>query len=161
MRTYGQIAYEASAEVLAAATGFALPPWDDLDDVPVNAWMAAGRAVDVQVRTDGIDVPRELAAALAETRTVRDRYASLCREFGPSPQTGWFARISLTVLNRHRADAGLDRFTRTPSNDREDTMLRYRRERDEARAVVAEIAADWADLLTDDQRKRAGLEPLS
>jgi len=56
MRTYGQIAYEAHAEILGlVGDGATPPPWDDLDDDAVNAWMAAGRAVDEQVRTDGID----------------------------------------------------------------------------------------------------------
>ena len=79
----------------------------------------------------------ELAAAMAETGKVRARLAELCEEFGPSAQSGWSARVSLTVLNRYRADAGIDRLSRTPSNDREDTMLRYRRERDEAREQLA------------------------
>ena len=84
----------------------------------------------------------ELAAAMAETRTVRDGYRQLCGEFGPSAQSGWSARISLTVLNRHLRAAGLAELPRTAaSGDREDVTMRYRRERDEARAVVAEMIA--------------------
>jgi hypothetical protein len=79
----------------------------------------------------------ELAAAMAETRTVRDGYRQLCGEFGPSAQSGWSARISLTSLNRHRGRADLERFSRTESNQREDITLRYRRERDEAREQLA------------------------
>jgi hypothetical protein len=88
----------------------------------------------------------ELAAAMAETRAVRDGYARLCGEFGPSPQSGWSARVSLTTLNRHRESAGLEAFSRTESNSREDVTLRYRRERDEAREQLADaaaIAASW------------------
>ena len=76
----------------------------------------------------------ELAAAMAETRQVRDGYADLCQEFGPSPQSGMSARISLTVLNRHRVLAGLPELPRARGGDREDATMRYRRERDEARA---------------------------
>ena len=83
----------------------------------------------------------ELTAAMAETRVVRGKLADLCREFGPSPQTGWSARLSLTVLNRYRDAAGLDRMSRTPSNNGEDTLLRYRRQRDEARAEREAAAA--------------------
>lgn len=88
----------------------------------------------------------ELAAAMAETRLVRDGYRALCEEFGPSPQTGWSARISLTVLNRHLAKAGLWELPRAPRDDREDITLRYRRERDEARAVVAEMIAAYGHI---------------
>lgn len=56
MKTYGQIAYEAHAEIFGCVgRGATLPAWDDLDADTTNAWMAAGSAVDVQVRTDGID----------------------------------------------------------------------------------------------------------
>ena len=50
----------------------------------------------------------ELAAAMRETAEVRDGYAKLCEEFSDSPQSGQSARISLTVLNRHRVRAGLE-----------------------------------------------------
>ena len=124
----------------------------------------------------------ELAAAMAEAGKIRARLADLCDEFGPSAQSGWSARISLTVLNRYRADAGVGPLSRTPSNDREDTMLRYRRERDEARAelakateqlatagrdaddyqlILAAVEGEYPGVLTADQRKRAGLEPRS
>ena len=90
------------------------------------------------------DVPRELAAAMAETRVVREKYATLCEEFGPSPQSGMSARISMTVLGRHREAAGLPALPRTVlAAEREDTMLRYRRERDEAREQLAKQDADF------------------
>jgi chromosome segregation ATPase len=58
LKTYGQIAYDAYGEISgmkSLATGDPLPHWDDLPDAITNAWMAAGRAVDEQVRADGID----------------------------------------------------------------------------------------------------------
>lgn len=93
-----------------------------------------------QPPTAYVGVAPELAAAMQETSLVREKLADLCREFGPSPQSGWSARISLTVLNRYRDTAGLDRMSRTPSNNGEDTMLRYRRERDEAREQLTAAA---------------------
>jgi hypothetical protein len=89
----------------------------------------------------------ELAAAMAETRQVRDGYASLCKEFAPSPQAGWSARISLTVLNRHRTAAGLDGLSRTPSNNREDLS-------EETATVVEAMAAERA-------RYRKALEAIA
>ena len=73
MKTYGQIAYEAYAEVIAAAAGETPTPWDDLDHAYVNAFMAAGRAVDEQVRTDGIDV-RSVAPSLDTVLAAIDRF---------------------------------------------------------------------------------------
>lgn len=58
MKTYGQIAYDAYCAATGGkslATGDPLPAWDDLPDAISEAWMASGRAVDEQVRTDGID----------------------------------------------------------------------------------------------------------
>jgi hypothetical protein len=90
----------------------------------------------------------ELAAAMAETRAVRDGYQQLCGEFGPSAQSGWSARISLTVLNRHLRAAGLAELPRTAaSGDREDITMRYRRERDE-----------YADLLVAGNAERIALQ---
>ena len=127
----------------------------------------------------------ELAAAMAETRAVRDGYQALCGEFGPSAQSGWSARISLTSLNRHLRAAGLAELPRTAaSGDREDITLRYRRQRDEAReqlaiavtearalrALAAEIIGDLEHVVIHgdsayvdrgmiaDFRERAGLE---
>jgi hypothetical protein len=97
----------------------------------------------------------ELAAAMAETRAVRDGYQQLCGEFGPSAQSGWSARISLTVLNRHRGRAGLAELPRTAaSGDREDITMRYRRERDEARAELADVRerAEEMELQRDEAR---------
>jgi hypothetical protein len=93
------------------------------------------------------DVAPELAAAMAETRTVRADLARLCQEFGPSPRgwTGWSARISLTTLNQFRRAAGVGPLTRTPSNDREDTTMRYRRERDEAREQAEQMELERND----------------
>lgn len=83
----------------------------------------------------------ELTAAMAETRIVREGYARLCEEFGPSAQSGMSARISMTVLGRHREAAGLPPLPRTVlAAEREDTTLRYRRERDEAREQLAAAA---------------------
>jgi hypothetical protein len=82
------------------------------------------------------DAAPELAAAMRETRTVLAGYQELCGEFSPSPQSGWSARISLTVLNRHRLRAGLPELPRARGEDREDVTMRYRRERDEARATA-------------------------
>lgn len=128
--------------------------------------VVAGLLADVAgSRAQLADAAPELVAAMAETRQVRDGYQQLCREFGPSAQSGWSARVSLTVLNRHRVNAGLIAFARAESDQREDITMRYRRERDEAREVAAEMLAhitsgdDYADPATlAGWRKRAGLE---
>ena len=126
------------------------------------------------------DVPRELSEAMAETRAVRDGYQQLLGEFGPSMQSGMSARVSLTVLNRHRVLAGGPPLSRAEAiAEREDITMRYRRERDEAReqlattqaiarmlqGLAAEILAEldqWELLVEDDKREewrqRAGLE---
>ena len=78
--------------------------WDQLpaeDRADMEA--AARAAIDAQPPS----AAPELAAAMAETRQVRDGYQGLCDYFGPSPQSGMSARISLTMLNRHRERAGL------------------------------------------------------
>jgi hypothetical protein len=112
--------------------GLGTDTWHDQPGDDHAAWAV----VESHFAAAAVDAPAELTAAMAETRAVRDGYATLCKEFGPSPQSGWSARISLTVLNRHRVAAGLDGLSRTPSNNREDLMMRYRRERDEARAEL-------------------------
>lgn len=93
---------------------------------------------------NAVPVAPELAAALAETRKVRGGYQELCEEFAPSPQSGMSARISLTALNRHRVRAGLPELPRARGEDREDVTMRYRRERDEARAENAGLTAQLA-----------------
>jgi hypothetical protein len=85
------------------------------------------------------DASPELTAAMAETRTVRYLLAALCTEFAPSPQSGYSARISRVVLNRYREAAELQPLKPGRDGDREDTLLRYRRERDEAREQLAEV----------------------
>lgn len=112
--------------------------------------VVAGLLADVaESRAQLADAAPELAAAMAETRQVRDGYASLCREFADSPQSGQSARISLTVLNRHRKAAGLASLRPAPSGDREDVTMRYRRERDEAREQ-----AEQAELERNEARDR-------
>jgi hypothetical protein len=83
----------------------------------------------------------ELSAAMAETRTVRESYARLCREFGPAAQTGMSARISLTALNRHHEAAGLPVLSPRDAKGQPDMWDRQQAEitsltaeRDEARA---------------------------
>ena len=123
------------------------PPWE-CPNHP-GTWVITGGCLACQrgiAVAPPATVAPELAAAMAETRQVRDGYAALCGEFGPSAQSGWSARISLTVLNRHRAAAGLEAFSRTESNQREDITMRYRRERDEARVQLADVqhaAGEW------------------
>lgn len=91
----------------------------------------------------------ELTAALAETRAVRDGYARLCEHFGPGAQSGMHARITFTQLARHREAAGLLPLPRSAATEREDITMRYRRERDEARAVVTEMIAAYRHLGSD------------
>lgn len=58
IKTYGQIAYEAyraESDGKSLVSGQPLPAWDEQDERIAEAWMAAGRAVDEQVRADGID----------------------------------------------------------------------------------------------------------
>ena len=96
----------------------------------------------------------ELAIAMAETAKLRADLASLCREFGPTAQTGWSARLSLTVLNRYRATAGLDRMSRTPSNN---GVPATERERDGLRALVRRILQSMPDTADEPEwRDRAG-----
>jgi hypothetical protein len=127
--TPGQAAREAFGEL--GADWYPGTPWNGLHEDLRAQWEAAAQAaIDAQPPS----AAPELAAAMAETRAVRDGYQQLCGEFGPSAQSGWSARISLTVLNRHLRAAGLAELPRTAaSGDREDITLRYRRERDEAR----------------------------
>jgi len=126
----GRDAYEA---YLAAVADVLLPPWDELTSAEYRAWEAVAASRD--------SVAPELAAAMAETRDVRDGYAALCGEFSDSPQSGQSARISLTVLNRHRERAGLPPRSPAPAGEREDLTMRYRRERDELRAALREAIA--------------------
>jgi hypothetical protein len=103
--------------------------------------VVAGLLADVaESRAQLTDAAPELAAAMAETRTVRDGYQELCREFSPSAQSGMSARVSLTVLNRHRVKARLPLLATTViAATREDITLRYRRERDEAREQAEQM----------------------
>jgi len=90
-----------------------------------------------------VDMPvgdKELIAAWTALENVRDGYQELCREFSPSAQSGMSARVSLTVLNRHRVKARLPLLATTViAATREDITLRYRRERDEAREQAEQM----------------------
>jgi alkanesulfonate monooxygenase SsuD/methylene tetrahydromethanopterin reductase-like flavin-dependent oxidoreductase (luciferase family) len=81
----------------------------------------------------------ELAAAMAETHAVRDGYARLCEEFSDSPQSGQSARISLTVLNRHRKAAGLKPRRPAPAGEHRDPFMQATEERDRLRELLDEI----------------------
>jgi len=111
---------------------------------PGGGWSCSGILLDgsdCDYATGAQPAAPELAAAMAETRDVRDGYAALCGEFSDSPQSGQSARISLTVLNRHRERAGLPPRSPAPAGEREDLTMRYRRERDELRAALREAIA--------------------
>lgn len=81
----------------------------------------------------------ELAAAMAETADVRDGYARLCGEFSDSPQSGQSARISLTVLNRHRVMAGLGPRRPSPAGERRDPYMQATEDRDRYRELLDDI----------------------
>lgn len=83
------------------------------------------------------DAPAELAAAMAEARDVREGYGRLCEYFGPSPQSGMSARISLTMLNRHREQAGLPVLAPREAHTKPDTWDRQQAEIDQLRDQVA------------------------
>jgi hypothetical protein len=85
-------------------------------------------------------VAPELAAAMAETRIVREGYARLCEEFGPAWQSGQGARISLTVLNRHREAAGLPALSPRDAQGKPDMWDRQQAEIDRYRAALEAIA---------------------
>jgi hypothetical protein len=167
--TPGQAAREAFGEL--GADWYPRTPWNGLHEDLRAQWDAAAQAAIARyVELNGRDpvdaraliaevlgeqAAPELAAAMAETRAVRDGYQQLCGEFGPSAQSGWSARISLTSLNRHRGRAGLAELPRTAaSGDREDITMRYRRERDEAREQLADVRerAEEMELQRDEAR---------
>jgi hypothetical protein len=160
--TPGQAAREAFGEL--GADWYPGTPWNGLHEDLRAQWDAAAAAVmlmaqatvdyaELQELRQAATAP-ELAAAMAETRAVRDGYQALCGEFGPSAQSGWSARISLTVLNRHQVRAGLPELPRTRRDDAEDVTMRYRRERDEARAELADVRerAEEMELQRDEAR---------
>jgi hypothetical protein len=95
----------------------------------------------------------ELAAAMGETREVRDGYASLCEEFGDHSQSGQSARISLTVLNRHRKAAGLPGRRPAPAGERRDPYMQLLEERDELRVMLSTLTdrAEASKVITGDE----------
>jgi hypothetical protein len=95
----------------------------------------------------------ELAAAMRETREVRDGYARLCGEFGDHSQSGQSARISLTVLNRHRKAAGLNARRPAPAGERRDPYMQLREERDELRVMLSTLTdrAEASKAITGDE----------
>lgn len=94
----------------------------------------------------------ELAAAMAETRTVLDGYARLCGHFGPAAQSGMHARITFTQLARHRDLAGLPPLPRPARDDRDawtelgERAEQMEAERDEARGQLAACRAELAEI---------------
>ena len=138
--------FDPRSELLASIAAYAAaPPASAGSQAPARPLTApdvvAGLLADVaESRAQLTDAAPELAAAMAETRTVRDGYQELCREFSPSAQSGMSARVSLTVLNRHRVKARLPLLATTViAATREDITLRYRRERDEAREQAEQM----------------------
>jgi hypothetical protein len=184
--TPGQAAREAFGEL--GADWYPRTPWNGLHEDLRAQWDAAAQAAIARyVELNGRDpvdaraliaevlgeqAAPELAAAMAETRAVRDGYQQLCGEFGPSAQSGWSARISLTSLNRHLARAGLAELPRSAASQRavrppELGAVAYEAaETGALRELAAEIlreVAEWTIVGEDlariaGWRKRAGLD---
>lgn len=123
--------------------------------VPLGGPQSVWVGVDIGPGTTWEDAPAtaapELSAAMAETRTIRDGYARLCQEFGPAWQSGQGARISLTVLNRHRVNAGMPPLGPREASGKPDMW-------DKQQAEIDQLTAERDDARAERDRHRKVLE---